>query len=152
VKGGGVVVRAEATVLIDRSVEEVWEYASSVENAPEWMSGVVEFEKASAGPEGVGMRCRGVSLYLGRPTSWTSRVTRWEPGRGWEVEAVVGGIRVREVYSLEPIEGGTRVNQLVEYELSGILRLAQPLFGLMAKRSAEGNLANLGQVLRAEQG
>ena len=71
--------RAEASITIDRPVEEVFAFASNFEKHEEWGSVVSGVVKTSEGPLGVGTSYRGTAQFLGRQMEWTSEVTEFQP-------------------------------------------------------------------------
>ncbi len=54
-------------------------------------------------------------------------------------------------YTFESVDGGTRLTFVVEADTSGIIKLADPLVARMFKRQQETNLANLKDLLEAQE-
>jgi uncharacterized membrane protein len=142
--------RVEASVVINRPLEEVFAFASNTENHTQWNSGVLEVEQTSEGPVGVGTTFRGVDHFLGQRVEWTSEVTEYQPDRRVDHTIAAGAIRLEESCTFECVEGGTELTVLYEGEARGFLRLAEPIVVRMFQRQIEGNLANLKDVLEAQ--
>jgi len=59
-------VNLEASIVINRPLEEVFAELADLENNKKWRSGTVEAEKTSAGPIGVGTTYRMINGAFGR--------------------------------------------------------------------------------------
>jgi len=118
----------EASVVIDRPVEEIWKFISDWSNAPKWMPGALEVKQTSTGPLGVGTTFQ--SRWSSRLLSLgASRVTEYEPAQRITDETtsppVIRGTRWS--LSLENIEGKTKLNSAWEVKINGFYRLVLPL-------------------------
>jgi uncharacterized protein YndB with AHSA1/START domain len=114
-------MHVENTITIERPVEEVFEYVSTPENDPTWVSASLRNQRTSPGPMRVGMTTEEDVKFLGRTSRDTWEVTEYEPPSvvAYRVTSGLfssGVVRVR----CEPVEGGTRLTHAVEYEPRGI--------------------------------
>jgi len=142
--------RAEASIVIDRSPEDICAYMDDPANDPEWQSYVLEAQRTSEGPVRVGTTGRGVSSFLGRSLEWTSVTTEYEPNRKRADHVKWGPIEFDQTVSVEEVEGGTKLTFFMEGELRGFFRLADPIVIRMLQRDVETNLARLKDILEAE--
>lgn len=140
----------EASVVINRLVEEVFAYLSDVRNWSQWNPSFLEGEQTSEGPVGVGTTARGVSQFLGRRMEWTGEVTEYEPNRKVEEKITSGPMSMELSLTFEPVEGGTRLTFVGEGEIGGLFRMADPIVKRMMQRQLEGNLTNLKDILEAQ--
>jgi uncharacterized protein YndB with AHSA1/START domain len=140
--------RMEASVVINRPIDEVFAYVMDAGNWTEW-AGLPEAERTSEGPVGVGTTLRGVSQFLGRRGEWTSEVTEYEPNRKMEQKIIWGPMSIQQSVTCEPVEGGTRFTMVSKGETGGIFKLAEPVVNRMMQRQLESNLANLKDILEA---
>ena len=147
-------VRVEASVVINRPLEEVFAFASNHENNMEWQSAVSEVEKTSEGPIGVGTTYRGADRLLGQRIEWTSEVVGYDVNRKVEFKIDAGPLQLEETVTFEPVDGGTRVTPVYEGDPGGFFKLAAPVMVRMFQGQVQGNLDNLRSVLeaRAEAG
>jgi uncharacterized protein YndB with AHSA1/START domain len=148
-KGDMEMARVEASVVVNRPVEEVFAFAINPENDTQWESGILEVEQTSEGSIGVGTTLRGVGHLLGQRIEFTSEVTEYQPDRRVDYAIAAGPMHLEESYTFEPVEGGTRVTLLLEGEPGGFFKLAEPIVVRMYQRQMEGNLANLKDILEA---
>ncbi len=141
-------LKIESSIVINRSVDEVFAILSNIENNPKWGSGFLEAKKTSQGPIGVGTTWRVVQKALGQRIETEAKVTEYEPNRKCTQKGK-SPFPVKVKMTFESVEGGTRVNLRLEGEPGGFFKLAQPLVANMAKRNIEGDLANLKDLMEA---
>ena len=139
----------ENTITINRPLEEVFEYVSTPENDPTWVSVSLRHQRTLPNPMRVGMTTQEDVKVLGRTlrdTSW--EVIEYEPPTVIAYRATSGlasgaVVRIR----CEPVEGGARLRHAVEYEPRGIYfkALAPLLPGVMRQMiaSMDHTLKNL---------
>jgi uncharacterized protein YndB with AHSA1/START domain len=139
-----------ASIQIDRAVEDVYAYATTVDTLPQWLGAVVEAEQLTDGPIGVGTQIRAGGKMLGRRMDTFVEVTAFEPGARFAFTGVSGPLKSHNSYTFESVAGGTKMTDSAEIELSGFFRLIDPLMGRMVRRQFEANLAALKEVLEAQ--
>jgi uncharacterized membrane protein len=139
-----------ASIQIDRPVEDVYAYATTVDTLPQWLGAVVEVEQLTDGPLRVGTRIRAVGTILGRRLVTLVEVTALEPGARFAFTGVTGPFTAHNNYTFESVPGGAKVTDAAEIELSGPLRLVDPLVGAMVRRQFEANLAALKDRLETQ--
>jgi uncharacterized protein YndB with AHSA1/START domain len=144
------VARIETSIQIDRAPEDVYAYATDVDNMTQWLGAVVEAERLTEGPLGVGTRIRAVGKMLGRRMDSLAEVTALEPDARFAFKVASGPLTSHNSYAFESVAGGTKVTDTVEIELGGILGLADPLMGRMMRRRFDANLAVLKARLEAQ--
>jgi uncharacterized membrane protein len=142
--------RAEASVVINRPVDEVFAYVDDIGNASQWQSYVLEVEQTSEGPKGVGTTERGAMQFLGRRIEFAAEITEHEPNRRIKDKITAGPMLVEHSITLEPVEVGTRLTLVAEGETGGFFRLAEPIVARIFQRDVEANLANLKDILEAQ--
>ncbi|MEU3047723.1 MULTISPECIES: SRPBCC family protein [unclassified Streptomyces] len=129
----------EATVEIDRPIEDVFAYLADGEHDPEFSPRVLEISKAPPGPTAVGtvfhstVKDAGVKTVRDFEISELSAPTRirWHEVSTNAVTAREGG------YDLEPTrDGGTRVRIFNVLEGHGVGKLLIPFAGGAARKDA----------------
>jgi uncharacterized protein YndB with AHSA1/START domain len=139
--------RFEATVVIDRPVEEVFAFLADGENDPKFSPRVLEIAKTTEGPPGVGTVYASTVKDAGVKTKREFKLTEFEPPtriRWTEVSknlvtAPEGG------YNLAPEGSGTRVTIYGVLEGHGMGKLIAP----MALRSARKGADDFGKAIKA---
>jgi len=144
--------KIEASVMIDRPVEEVWKFISDLSNnGPKWNPGILEVKQTSAGPLGVGTTLQTKWSSTRMPQA-VSRVTEYEPSR--KITAEVTSPQMmrgsRESLSLESIEGKTRFNSEWELKFNGFFRLVGPFQVGSTRRFNETRVGNVKRILESQ--
>jgi hypothetical protein len=142
-------VPVTASIEVDRSVEEVFAYATDPGRFSEWQKGVVGGHMDSTGTPQVGDRClttRRIGL-ANRPV--TSELVRFDPPKQWGVRGVDGPIRAIVDVTVEPIsDTRARLTIALDFEGHGIGRLLVPLLVRReARREMPLNVRTLKQRL-----
>jgi dehydrogenase/reductase SDR family protein 12 len=146
-------VKVEQSIMIDKPVEQVWNFLTDFQNTPKWDVGVLETRQTSTGPAGLGTTFQNIGAFLGQQSVREYRVTEYEPDKKVTVELVnpTKSIQKAEVrYTFEPAQTGTRLNFMGSIEFGGFFRLLQPILLQRAKRSGQGDLNNLKRLLEAQ--
>lgn len=139
--------RFEATVVIDRPIEEVFAFLADGENDPKFSPRVLEIAKTTDGPPAVGTTYASTVKDAGMKTKREFRLTEFHPPtriRWTEVSknlvtAPEGG------YDLHPEAGGTRVTLYNVLEGHGPGKLIAPL----ALRAARNSADDFGRAIKA---
>ena len=137
----------EASVVINRPIEEVSQYVMDVRNTPKWDSTLPEAEQTSEGPLGVGTTFRGLSQFMGQRMEWTSVVTEHEPSRKLRQKITAGPMSIDESMIMEPVGAATKLTIEAEAELGGVFKLAGPVVNSQARAGMEKSLAELKKIL-----
>jgi len=121
----------ENTVLIRRSIEDVFGFLSDFENVPTWNYAISETHKVSQGPVGVGAIYQQVRSVPSRSEE-RFEVSAYNPPRHLEIQGQLGPFPSRLSYALDAVPEGTRVTNSVELELRGPGRLDDRFQGVGA--------------------
>jgi uncharacterized protein YndB with AHSA1/START domain len=136
---------------LDQSPATVFEYISDPERLPTWQTNTVSSVPVSDGPLGVGSRLREVHRGPGgKELVSVVEVSECDPGRVFALE-VVEGTPIHLRITLDPADDGTRMRFRAFGELTGAMRLMQPLLGRVLKRQFTQQLATLQHVLASGQ-
>ncbi len=144
-------VNVEVSAVINRPIEEIFEYMSNPENDSQWQSGVLESEQTSKGPMGVGATSREVRKFMGRQIESTLEITEWKPNQIIKQKSTSGPMALDISVAFESVEGGTKVTLGGEGDTGGIFKLADPLVARLAKRQLEADVANLKDMMESQE-
>jgi uncharacterized protein YndB with AHSA1/START domain len=144
-------MHVEEGVEINRPVEEVFSYVSTLESQPEWAGPALEVRKDTRGPPKEGDTFTYVAKFLGRRFETLFQITSVEPNRQFSYHATGGPLPdQRWTYTFEEVSGGTRYTQVVQGEPRGFFRLADPLLERALKRQFRADLQTLKDLLEAQ--
>ena len=140
------------SVVIERPLEEVWDYVIDPANDPVWQGMVIEARSSAGEPMRVGTRIDEVVQFLGRKFDVTLEVTEHEPMKRSAIRASKAPVPMTGSYEFEPVDGGTRFTLQGETDAHGLFKLAEPAFARIARREWQTNLEQLKDVLESRDG
>ena len=136
----------ENTVMIRRSIEDVFGFLSDFENVPTWNYAISETHKVSEGPVGVGTIYQQVRSVPSRSEE-RFEVTAYNPPRHLEIRGQLGPFPSRLSYALDAVPEGTHVTNSVELELRGPGRLLGRVAVPRIRDAVAANLRKLKELL-----
>jgi uncharacterized membrane protein len=139
--------KIERSIVIDRPIDEVFEFTHDLAKSPLWQSTLVELEVLTEGPMRVGTRWREVRRFLGKRIETVIELTEYEPNTHSAIRMVSGPIPLSGTFALEPAGDATRFTVTGELDAHGFFKLAEPVFAGLAGRELEGNLSLLDELL-----
>ena len=141
-------VNVEASVMINRPIEEVWKFIMDLSKVPTWDTRVLEMKQTSTGPLGVGST--GEFREKMRNMTISIRITEYDPNRRCSFEHTSGPMKGSIVTeSIENIEGKTRFTFSHDLKLSGFYKLLGVMKGRM-RREVVAILNNAKRILESE--
>jgi carbon monoxide dehydrogenase subunit G len=102
-------------------VDVVWDVATDLEHAPEFIPGISGTEVLTDGGFGVGTRWKETRTMLGRQASEVMTITALEPGRSYTAEASSSGMHYVTRWEFIPVEGGSEIVMSFGGEATGTL-------------------------------
>ena len=139
-------IRIQASVTVNRPLEEVFRFMTDNQNALQWQSGLLE-ARVTNDVVGVGRAWVDVVQFLGRRIEVASQTTEYEPLRLVAFKSTSGPIPLEGRYAFEPAGGGTKVTFTLQGEAGGFFKLAEPIVARSTQRQWDTNLANLKDLL-----
>lgn len=119
-------VRVNGEILINRPVEQVFYYVADLCNEPIYNPRMLQSEKITEGPIGVGTRFRATSRSGRRTTEMLIEVTEFQRPRRLGSRTTMSTVDVNGGLTFEPVEGATRMTWSWELSPRGALRLLGP--------------------------
>jgi uncharacterized protein YndB with AHSA1/START domain len=111
--------------------ERVFAVLQDLDSWPKWFVDFKRAEKTTAGPLGLGATRR---VWVG-PLSLEERFVAWDPGKRFSFTMLDMNLpllaSMLEDWQLTPVEGGTRVDYRVRFDVSALLR---PFSKLLLRR------------------
>ncbi len=141
--------KVEGSVVIGRSIEEVFAFVTDLGNALKWQTGIVEARQTSDGPVQVGAAYKYVAEVLGRRMDTSGEVVAFDPPHRYAWKATSGPFPMSGETHCETVDGGTRVTDRIEAEPGGFFKLAEGLLARQMQGQVVGDLGKLKSVLEA---
>lgn len=146
-------LKVEHSIVINKPVEQVWNFLTEFRNTPKWDIGVLETKQISEGPAGLGTTFQNIGPFLGRNSVREYKVTEYEPNKKVAVKLITQEKFIREAevsYTFNPAKNGTILTFTGRIEFSGFFKLIQPILLKRAKRDGQGDLDNLKRLIEAQ--
>jgi carbon monoxide dehydrogenase subunit G len=140
------------SVYINRSQQDVFDFISDPATKHKWMPMVESAAWKSSGDPGVGSTVEAMVKMAGKETEMQLEISQWDvPTRyGYKVLPAQFPLKaMTHSFRLEPENNGTRVSEVGEFEMVGLLRFAAGLMGKFATRMNQNELNILKQLLEA---
>lgn len=122
-------IDVETKLSVDRPAGEVFAFVSDQTNAPEWQKGLLDVQRTTPGPIGVGSEHTFVRNFAGRRIESRNRFIAYdESGYFVEFEIPQGAITGVASYRVEARSSGTcLLTSRMQFKVAGVLRLATPI-------------------------
>jgi uncharacterized protein YndB with AHSA1/START domain len=131
------------------SPEATFAYLSDFSSTAEWDPNVVAAERLGDGPLGEGTEFRLVTSFAGHKSPITYRIVEYDPPHAVSFRGENATTLTLERITFEPAAGGTRIVYEANLTLRGVLKLAEPLLGLLLSRLGKRAIAGLRRTLEA---
>jgi uncharacterized membrane protein len=133
------------TIVIERPVEAVFDYAAQFDRHPEWQEDL----KAAVfeGPAVVGATGTETRQMGPRTQSYEWRISVFERPRRLGFETLSGPMRPSGTMSFAPEGGGTRLDFEMAMNPRGVMKLMNALIERRVQRTNDQHLARFKQIL-----
>ncbi len=115
--------RFEESVTISRSIEDVFAYATAIQNWPEWHDSIVASEQTSEGQIGVGTTFKANARMEGRTMDFTGKMLEYDPNKRSRKEMDYGSFVIDDTLMFDPTDGGTQFTMVYDVKVRGMAKL-----------------------------
>ncbi len=143
-------ITLDLSTLVDRPVQEIFNFLSDPLNLPQWQMIVSAIEQITPGEPAVGARYRVSASALGRKLDGQMEITAFEPPSKVSFVNHLGPVRVEIAVTLKPVGSGAKVALHAEGNPGGLFALAEGILAGKIKSEMEANLARLKAVLESK--
>ncbi|MCC6904505.1 MAG: SRPBCC family protein [Anaerolineae bacterium] len=138
-------IRVEQSVLIERNIEDVWNWMADTSNLATWQGGVSAVEDVQG--EGPGATHVEVRHVMGREMRSRVEITDYQPPYLMGFRVLEGPVLFQGHQTAQEENGGTRVTILIEAEPGGFFAVAAPLLQGQVSKDTEADLQRLKMLL-----
>lgn len=143
-------MRIAGEIVIDRPVDEVFDFVADERNEPRYNRRMLTAEKTTPGPVGAGTRFRSVFATRGRAEAFTELTAYDRPIRLASATRM-SAFSVAGTLSFETIAEGTRMRWEWDLEPQGLARLAGPLVAFVGRRQERETWTSLKRYLEQDR-
>ena len=144
--------RVEGDVVIERPVEEVFDFVADERNEPRFNPRMLRAQKISPGPISVGTRFSAELATGRRRTLMITEFTAFERPHRLALITLMSWMEIRGTLAFEPAPDGTRMRWHWDLRPRGVLRLVGPMIGRIGRRQKRTIWTNLKRLLEAREG
>jgi hypothetical protein len=143
--------RVEGDLLIERPVEDVFDFVADACHEPRFNPQMLRVEKVSPGPIGLGARFSAEMATGRRRTPMTIEFTGFERPRRLASTTRLASMEIRGELAFDPVPDGTRMRWRWDLRPRGVTRLLGPLIGAIGRRQERAIWTNLKRLLEAKE-
>lgn len=139
----------EGEIIINRPVEEVFDFVADERNEPRYNPQMLRAKQISAGPIGRGTRFRAESKVMGRSTTMTIAFTAYERPRRLGSSTHLSTMDIQGTLTFDPTPEGTWMRWSWDLKPRGVLKLMTPLIAQLGRRQEQTIWTGLKRCLEA---
>jgi uncharacterized membrane protein len=143
-------IRIEGEIVIDRPVDEVFDFVADARNEPRYNPRMLRAEKLSPGPIDLGTRFRDEIRSMGRPAEITIEIIGYERPRRLTDSIHLSTMDIRGGLTFDPVPAGTRMRWAWELLPRGVFKLLTPMVARIGRRQEQRIWAGLKRVMEAQ--
>jgi uncharacterized protein YndB with AHSA1/START domain len=136
-----------SSTLIERPVEQVFDFVSTPENDFQWQYGTLATARLPKGSGVMQTFFRSIGHLMGRRNLSTFEIIEFEPNKKYEFKSLSGPVHSRTSYTLENVNGGTRINISIQASAPDFLHITEELLWNTMKKQLEEDIARLKSIL-----
>ncbi|HET7518364.1 MAG TPA: SRPBCC family protein [Actinomycetes bacterium] len=143
--------RIQGEIMINRPVEEVFDFVADERNEPRYNPAMVRAELLTPEPVGLGSRFRAEMRTRPRPVVMTTENTGYERPRRLASTTRLSTMDIQGALTFDPVPGGTRMRWSWQLQPRGLLKLMSPLLVRMGARQERAIWTGLKRLLEAQE-
>ena len=141
-------MKASATVVLQKPVQEVWAFVSDLKNMEKWVVGVSDVQIPSKEPVKAGTEFASRYTYGRKTHQVTYEVTEFSPPYHMSMKSTSGPFPFEGTIELEEVDGSTKLVNTIDAGSDGtgttiIFALFGPLLRIMMSRQLKKELLAL---------
>jgi hypothetical protein len=129
--------KVSGEILINRPVQQVFDFVADQRNEPIYNPQMLQSEKITDGPIGVGTRFRATARSGRRVVEMLIEVTECDRARRFGSRTTMPSVDISGGLTFAPVDGATRMSWFWRVRPSGPLRLLGPLVARLGRRQEE---------------
>ncbi|MBN1482911.1 hypothetical protein EH223_13335 [candidate division KSB1 bacterium] len=140
-------IKVTVSIDIHRPAADIFSYISNFANNSKWQSGVTDAYFTTDPPVRRGSGYNQVARFFGRKIESSFEVIGYEPGRLIKAAGKTKPLSLAITRMIEQVVEGSKVTTIVEGDMIGLLKFAEPLLQKRLQRSIEKEHKKLKKLL-----
>ena len=142
-------IRIEHSIVIDRPLDDVFDYLAAPWNMPEWQEAVLDASPIGDAPIGADTRVRVRRRFMGQVVTLVLETTEFKPNERFSFASDSGPIALSGTVAVSPHGQGTSVLFTLSGEASGLFMLAGPFIEQIVRQETVDNAARLKKIMES---
>lgn len=143
--------RIDGEIVINRPVEEVFDFVADERNEPRYNPRMLSSEKLTPGPVGLGSQFRAAMRTRPRSISMTTEFTAFERPRRLALTTRLATMDIEGTLTFDPVPAGTRMRWSWQLRPRGLLKLLTPVVVRVGRRQEQTIWTDLKRLLEARE-
>ena len=143
--------RIAGDIVIDRPLDEVFEFVTDERNEPLYNAALLQSDKVSDGPVGIGTCCHALHRSPGRPVGMEVQITAYERPRRMASRTTMSWSDIDGALTFEPQGESTKMRWSWNVHPKGFAKLLWPLVGVMGRRSERACWRQLKRYMESQR-
>lgn len=142
----------ERSILINRPVEDVFQFVAGFENYPKWNHSILDCKRTVEGPTSTGTVFDSRMVYMGQKYTAPLEITEYEPNEKITFYSSKFGFFkwFRGSLSFEKVNGNTRVTVTADTDFTAPFKPMLIIMPVLGKRTWGKHLGELKRILESE--
>jgi hypothetical protein len=136
-----------SSTLIERPVQQVFDFISMPENDFHWQSGTLATARLSKGGDAMRTLFRSIGHLMGRRNLSTFEITEFEPNKKYGFKSLSGPVHSTTSYTLEKDSSRTRLHVSIQASVPNFFHITEKLLWKTMKKQLEEDIARLRTIL-----
>jgi len=145
-------MRVTGEIVIERPVDEVFDFVADERNEPQYNPRMVRAEKTTPGPIGVGTKFNSVMTGVGGKAEMTIEFTEFDRPRRIAETTHLSNMDIVGILLFEPVPEGTQMKWIWDIEPRGFYRFLGPLVRRMGDRQERAIWTGLKRIVEGGNG
>jgi carbon monoxide dehydrogenase subunit G len=137
----------DRTITVPGDPEAVFDYVADFATTQEWDPGIDTSRKTSEGPVGLGSEFDVRASFMGRKLETKYRIVGYERPKEVVIKGGTSQFTSTDTIGVAAVGDGVRIDYRAVFELSGLLRLAEPFLKGTFAKLADKAVAGLEKTL-----
>lgn len=142
-------IKVEKSVIINKPVQEVFNYVTSPDTITKWQVGVTDVIQGAGALNTVGSQYTEVRKFMGQEMRTTLELTEFVPNAKWAAKVIKGPVPYEVTITFTDANGATKVTMYVDGEPKGFFKLAEGMVGSQLEKSLTEDEQTLKEILEA---
>ena len=134
------------SVVVNRSLDKVFEFVTNFNNNVKWQTDILEFEMTTDGRPGLGSAYRCANRFMGKRIETEGIISDYVPDKMCSIQITSGPAKGSNAFYFEVVDGGTKVTASGHLDLA-YFKLAKMIVKRKINQQLKKDMLSLKYIL-----